>query len=79
MDPTETRLRQGHQGLDPVRNLLSTHCYATLIVPCEDGSVYHLRKPGRPEFQQGQLYKLFGVKISNLLKTTVKFRETDTD
>jgi transposase len=62
-----------------VRNLLSTHCYATLIVPCEDGSVYHLRKPGRPEFQQGQLYKLFGVKISNLLKTTVKFRETDTN
>ena len=59
-----------------VRRLLSPHCYATLIVPCKDGGVYHIRKPGRPEAQQRQLYKIFGVKISNLRKTTVKFRKT---
>ncbi len=59
-----------------VRRLLQTHCYATLIVPCEDGGVYHIRKPGRPETQQRKLYELFGVKTSNLLKTTVKYRKT---
>ena len=56
--------------------LLRTHCYTTLIVPSEDGKVYHIRKPGRPEIQQRKLYELFGVTISNLLKTTVKFRKT---
>jgi len=61
-----------------VRRLLRTHCYATLIVPCEDGAVYHLRKPGRPEAQQQQLYKLFGIDISNLTKTKVKFGEIST-
>lgn len=62
-----------------VRRLLRTHCYATLIVPCEDGGVYHIRKPGRPEAQQRQLYDLFGIKTSNLIKTRVKFGETSTN
>jgi transposase len=56
-----------------IRRLLSTHCYATLIVPCEEGAVYHIRKPGRPELQQQQIYRTFGVNTSNLLKTKVKF------
>lgn len=60
-----------------VRGLLRTHCYATLIVPCENGGVYHLRKPGRPEAQQSQLYKLFGIDTSNLIKTKVRFGETN--
>jgi transposase len=59
-----------------VRRLLSPHCYGTLIVPCEDGGVYHIRKPGRPEAQQQQLYGLFDIKTSKLRKTTVKFRKT---
>jgi transposase len=58
-----------------VRRLLRTHCYATLIVPCEDGGVYHVRTPGRPETQQRKLYELFGVNTSNLIKTTVKYRK----
>ena len=58
-----------------VRRLLRTHCYATLIVPCEDGGVYHLRKPGRPEAQQRELYKLFGINTSSLVKTRVKFAQ----
>ncbi len=58
-----------------VRRLLCTHCYATLIVPCESGEVYHVRKPGRPETPQRSLYKIFGVNTSNLVKTTVKFRQ----
>jgi len=59
-----------------VRRLLRTHCYATLIVPSEDGEVYHVRKPGRPETRQRKLYKLFGIKTSKLLKTTVKYQKT---
>jgi hypothetical protein len=59
-----------------VRQLLRTHCYATLIVPCEDGGVHHLRKPGRPEAQQRELYRLFSINTSNLVKTRVKFGAT---
>jgi transposase len=62
-----------------IRRLLSTHCYSTLIVPCAEGAVYHIRKPGRPEAQQQQIYRIFGVKISNLLKTRVKFGKTSAD
>jgi len=58
-----------------VRRVLLTHCYATLSLPCQSGEVYHMRKPGRPEAQQRSLYKIFGVKTSNLVKTTVKFRQ----
>ena len=61
-----------------VGGLLRTHCYATLIVPCENGGVYHLRKPGRPEAQQRNLYELFGIDTSNLTKTRVKFGERST-
>ena len=62
-----------------IRRLLSTHCYATLIVPCAEGAVYHIRKPGRPEAQQQQIYRIFGVKTSNLQKTRVKFGKTSAD
>jgi len=62
-----------------IRRLLSTHCYATMIVPCADGAVYHIRKPGRPEAQQQQIYRIFGIKTSNLKKTKVKFGKTNAD
>ena len=62
-----------------VRCLLRTHCYATLIVPCADGEVYHIRKPGRPESQQREIYKLFGINTSNLRKTRVKWHGTSTN
>jgi hypothetical protein len=62
-----------------VRRLLSTHCYATLTVPCENGAVYHLRQPGRPEAQQRQLYQTFGIKTSKLVRTRVKFRKNGQD
>ena len=58
-----------------VRRLLRTHCYATLIVPAADGEIHHIRKAGRPEAEQRRLYQLFGVNTSNLLKTTVTYRQ----
>ena len=62
-----------------IRRLLSTHCYATMIEPCADGAVYHIRKPGRPEAQQQQIYRIFGIKTSNLKKTKVKFGKINAD
>ena len=62
-----------------VRRLLSTHCYSTLIVPGATGAVYHIRKPGRPEVQQQQIYRTLGVKTSNLKKTKVKFGKISED
>jgi hypothetical protein len=60
-----------------VRCLLRTHCYATLIVPCENGGVHCLRNPGRPEAHQRPLYECFGIDTSNLIKTKVKFGEAN--
>jgi transposase len=58
-----------------VRRLLETHCYSTLIVPCEDGSVYHLRKPGRPERQQHEIYGKLGIDVNRLPKNKVKMKK----
>jgi hypothetical protein len=58
-----------------VRRLLETHCYSTLIVPCEDGSVYHLRKPGRPEFQQHEIYEKLGIDVNSLPKNKLKMKK----
>jgi transposase len=57
-----------------VRRLLETHCYSTVIVPSEDGSVYHLRKPGRAEGQQREVYEKLGININKLPKNKLKMK-----
>ena len=71
------KLDSNHDTRDwvTVRRILSTHCYATLVVPCQDGEVFHLRRPGQPEAQQRTLYQTFGITLSNLVTTKVKFRQ----
>ena len=32
-----------------IRRILSTHCYATVHLPLEDGSCVHVRRPGEPD------------------------------
>ena len=57
-----------------IRRLLQTHCYATLHVPAQDGTVYHLRKAGEAEACQLQIYRLFGIDLASLPKTKVVTR-----
>lgn len=44
-----------------LRHVLSTHCYATIHLPLADGTVHQLRKPGRPEPCQWEIYHTFGI------------------
>lgn len=49
-----------------VKRLLQTHCYATIIVPTQDGKTWHLRKAGRPGERQRKIYQLLNVEYRNL-------------
>lgn len=52
----------GYEGTwRTVRRKLQTHCYATLIVPTEDGTEVHSRKAGRPNEVQRLIYTILGV------------------
>lgn len=55
-----------------VRPLLATHCYSTLLVPGEGGSLYHIRRAGRPEAQQREIYQKLGINTDNLPKSKVR-------
>ena len=44
-----------------LRQVLSTHCYATVDLPLVDGTVHRLRKPGRPEACQWDIYNKLGI------------------
>ncbi len=52
-----------------IRRLLETHCYGTLIVPHADGSLQHIRKAGRAESQQRDVYRKLGIETSRLPKS----------
>jgi transposase len=44
-----------------LRHVLSTHCYATLHLPLENGAIHRIRKPGRPEARQWDIYRKLGI------------------
>lgn len=44
-----------------LRQVLSTHCYATVHLTMRDGSVRSIRKPGRPEACQWDIYRKLGI------------------
>lgn len=57
-----------------LRHVLATHCYATIHLPLKDGTVHRLRKPGRPEACQWDIYHKLGITTLRDLpssKTTV--------
>ncbi|MBT3289434.1 MAG: hypothetical protein HN380_18970, partial [Victivallales bacterium] len=48
-----------------LRRVLATHCYATLHLPLADGTVHRIRKPGRPEQCQWDIYRKLGIDTMN--------------
>ena len=44
-----------------LRHVLATHCYATIHLPVDNGTVHQLRKPGRPEDCQWDIYRKLGI------------------
>ena len=51
---------------DTIRQILRTHCYATIILPTSNGSARHIRKPGIPEACQHKIYDLFNINPGKL-------------
>jgi hypothetical protein len=49
-----------------VRRLLTTHCYATIVIPSPDGLIRRIRKPGRPDERQRLIYDLLGIDWKSL-------------
>ena len=50
-----------------IRRVLSSHCYATILLPRPDGSTIRIRRPGEPEQGQLDIYKALGVRPMNRL------------
>lgn len=57
-----------------LRRRLQTHCYATLIVPTDEGIEHHDRRPGRPNEAQRLVYSLLGIDWSDLPVTRRTYR-----
>jgi len=63
--------RQGdNRSWSTLRHILATHCYATIHLPLKDGSVHRLRKPGRPEACQWDIYRKLGITTLRELPTS---------
>jgi len=55
-------LDQGvHTSWASVRDTLSTHQVATIVLPTDDGSLLRIRKASTPEPEHKELYRLLGV------------------
>jgi hypothetical protein len=53
-----------------LRHVLATHCYATVHLPVQGGKVQELRKPGRPEARQWDIYRKLGINTLSHLPST---------
>lgn len=53
-----------------LRHVLATHCYATVHLPLENGTVHRLRKPGRPEECQWDIYRKLGINTMSHLPSS---------
>lgn len=54
---------------ETIRRLLSTHCYATIVLPTKNGKTYRIRKASAPDEQQNRIYQIFGIDWKSLPKS----------
>ena len=54
-----------------IRQVLQTHCYATMILPTVNGSVINIRKPGTPDSEQKLIYQKLRVDLHGLPRKKV--------
>jgi transposase len=67
-----TKTMESHgdnRSWETVRRLMRTHCYATVILPTINGTIYRIRKPGRPEECQQAIYNMFDIDLKKLPKS----------
>jgi transposase len=62
--------RLQHAGLraswSTIKRALSTHAYVSLIIPAKNGNTYKIRKAGRPNLAQADIYRKLGVNLKSL-------------
>jgi transposase len=54
---------------ETIRRLLSTHCYATIVLPVKGGKTYRIMKASTPDEQQNRIYQIFGIDWKSLPKS----------
>ncbi len=64
-----------HRSWPVIRQLLQTHCYATLTAPTTSGVTWQMRKPGVPEATQRMIYDRLGVDLAALPETRTSFKQ----
>jgi len=55
-----------HRSWATLRRVLSTHDYATVVLPTTGGPVHRVRAPGTPDHSQVQIYQALGINWKNL-------------
>ena len=66
MRSLERKLEKENLSWPAAKILLQTHCYSTINLPTQDGTVYKIRKPGIPDEKQRSIYQLLGIDCSHL-------------
>ncbi len=55
-----------HASWTTIKRVLSTHAYVSLIIPGKNGNTYKIRKAGRPNPMQADIYRKLGVHLNSL-------------
>lgn len=55
-----------HASWGTIKRALSTHAYVSLIIPSKNGNTYRIRKAGRPNPIQADIYRKLGVNLKTL-------------
>lgn len=71
----EYRLRQADCSLSwsSVNRIMTSHTYSTVMLPCKDGKIVHIRKPGQPEETHQEIYHKLDIDYDNLPKTKIVY------
>ncbi len=60
-----------HSSWATIKRVVSSHIYATIILPTTDDIVIHVRKPGRPEAIHTQIYEMLNIDYKKLPITKI--------
>jgi transposase len=63
-----------HASWTTIKHTLTTHAYVSLIIPDKNGNIYKIRKAGRPNPAQTDIYKKLGVDFEHLPTSKTKTR-----
>jgi len=60
-----------------IRQIMQSHCYATVELPTVSGAVWRTRRPGRPDPLHRQIYQRLQISLAGLPRQVVQIRPQD--